>query len=298
VDTPRKNEVWMYTRSNSGFLDYFVSKDGGKTFDTTPRHSGLVAPASCFRIERDWNNPDTYYAIFIYDAGTLSQRHHNNPRCRAAIAVSYDGMKTWDYVTDLMEASDWPFIHTSDSILNIIDGAIYWRTSSAYDGHPGTNFGSVQMDKIKPLKRMPSLHDRYFVGFDPINDGATEYAILPQDGGMAWIYGRYGQTELVDGRCSIETAETLFGIDVRMVDDSAVVSLGDGKAVFTDGADLYTLNGEIMRGESAVLTNGYFDLQALCGIFGKEFQKSDGIYIIGENKGSVEQYQVMYESLN
>jgi hypothetical protein len=150
IDTPRENEVWFYGRSNSGFLDYWVSYDNGKTFDLTPHHSGLMQSETCFRIERDWNNPDTYYAIFIYDTETSNDRYIQQPRNRATLGVSYDGMETWEFVCDIMEANDYPKLHTSDAMLNIIDDQVYWRTSN-YAGYGGVNFGVQDIDKIKTL---------------------------------------------------------------------------------------------------------------------------------------------------
>ncbi len=292
IDTPRENEVWFVARSDSGFVDYWISKDGGKSFDLEVHHIGLIHPQSTCKINRDWDNPDTYYAIFLYDTATSDHRYIQMPRNRVSVAVSHDGMKTWEYVTDLMEASEWNYVHTSDSSCTLIDDHLYWRTSNM-KGYGGIIFGSLDLNMVKPLKRMPELHYRNFKGYDLLATTAQGICVLPKADGSAWIYGDYYDVKVENGRIDADTASKVFGVTVN----GTVLTLGDSKVTFTEGSNSYSVNGEAKTASNAAMQNGYFDLKTLCEIYGKVFRESETSYSVLENAPLVDNYQEMIDGL-
>ncbi len=290
VDTPRENEVWMYGRSDSGFLDYWISYDNGKTFDPTPHHSQLIQSETCFKIIRDWDNPMTYYAVFHYDTETSNDRGQQMPRNKTSLAVSYDGMENWEYITDVFEANMIPSLHTSDSNISLVDGHLYFRASD-YEGPSGDLFGSYDVSKIKTLKRHPQLHERYFVGFEPNTDYAINHCVIPKESGLAWIYGDYYNVTVQEGRVDLVNAERVFGVEAKATTRGAELKLGDATIVFTEGSNSYTLNGEAKTAEDVCLKDGLVDLKTCAKLFGKEFREAEGSYSILYQAPAVDQYQ-------
>jgi len=296
VDTPRENEVWFWGRSDSGFLDYWVSYDNGKTFDLTPHHSGLMQSETCFRIERDWNNPDTYYAVFIYDTETSNDRYIQMPRNRSTLGVSYDGMETWEFVCDIMEANDYPMLHTSDAMLNVIDDQVYWRTSN-YQGYGGVNFGVQDMDKVKALKRMPELHYRHYCGVDTMEHLAYEHCVLPKTDGEAFIYGDFYAAKVFDGRTDLDTVAKVFGVTIEKSGSAVTLKMGDSKVTFTEGATSYDVNGEARTAERAVYSGGMLDIKTLSEVYGKVFREAEGSYGVMDGATLVDKFQLMLDEL-
>ncbi len=296
VDTPRENEVWFWGRSDSGFLDYWVSYDNGKTFDLTPHHSGLMQSETCFRIERDWNNPNTYYAVFIYDTETSNDRYIQQPRNRATLGVSYDGMESWEFVCDIMEANDYPSLHTSDAMLNIIDDQVYWRTSN-YAGYGGPNFGVQDMNKVKTLKRMPEFHKRVYLGVETMKHLAYEHCFLPKADGEAFVYGDFYKVKVADGRTDLDTVAKVFGVEVEKTTNGVVLKLGDGKVTFTEGSTSYDVNGEAKTAKRAVYQGGMLDIKTLSEVYGKVFRETEGSYGVMDGAELVDKFQLMLDEL-
>ncbi len=63
----------------------------------------FVAPKCAFSVERDRYQPNHYYMFWTYNDRNDEPSVNNLPRTRLALAVSYDGTKTWKYVMDLDE---------------------------------------------------------------------------------------------------------------------------------------------------------------------------------------------------
>ncbi len=296
VDTPRENEVWFYGRSDSGFLDYWISYDNGKTFDLTPHHSGLMQPETCFKIMRDWENPDTYYAIFVYDTETSNDKYIQQPRNRSTLGVSYDGMETWEFVCDIMEANDVPAVHTSDSMLELIDNEIYWRTSN-YSGYGGIIFGTQELEKIKTLKRMPEFHYRTLTGTNVLEHLGYEHCVLPKQDGSAYLYNDYIDVKVSDGRIDADTAEKVFGVEITKSGSTAVLAMGNGKVTLTEGSTSIDVNGTAVTAERAALQGGMFDIKALCSVYGKVFRETDKSYSVLDGAEAIDTFQSMYDDL-
>ena len=297
VDTPRENEVWLYFRSNTGFVTYYKSFDNGKTFDLTPHLSGLPSVCSTYSIKRDWENPDTYYAVFVYDTVTSVQSRNGWPRNRYSMAVSHDGMESWEFVSDLIATNDVPYIYMSDmNMYHFGDGHLYWMVHSLQG--PGLKMMGVQdIDKMKSVKRMPEMHFRHLLGFDPVENAAQRQCVVSKTKGIAWIYGDYYTAQAADGRVDLETAEKIFGVTSTVSGSTVTFALGGGKAVFTEGSVSYTVNGTSKTASRAVVSNGYVDLKVLCEVFGKVFRETDSSYCVMNKAEVMDIYQEMIDEL-
>ncbi len=297
VDTPRENEVWLYFRSNTGFVTYYKSFDNGKTFDLTPHFSGLPSVCSTYSIERDWDNPDTYYAVFVYDTVTSVQSRNGWPRNRYSMAVSHDGMESWEFVSDLIATNDVPYIYMSDmNMYHFGDGQLYWTVHSLQG--PGLKMMGVQeIDKMKSVKRMPEMHFRHLLGFDPVENAAQRQCVVSKTKGIAWIYGDYYTAQVEDGRVDLGTAEKIFGITSTVSGSTVTLKLGGGSVVLTNGSTSYKVNGTNKTASRAVASSGYVDLEVLCEVFGKVFRETEGSYCIMNKVEVMDIYQELIDEL-
>ena len=93
----------MLCRTDRGFLYELNSYDRGVTWDTESCHASQMISTLCaWNVERD---PQTgwHYIIWTYE-NTDEKAKIQHPRQRLALAVSYDDMKTFNYLT---EVDDW-----------------------------------------------------------------------------------------------------------------------------------------------------------------------------------------------
>lgn len=296
VDTPRENEVWMYGRSDSGFLDYWISYDGGKTFDLTPHHSQLIQSETCFKIIRDWQYDEVYYAVFHYDTETSNERGQQMPRNKASLAVSYDGMETWEYITDILETNLIPGLHTSDSNIALVDNYLYYRMSD-YSGVAGDVIGSQNLDKIKTLKRHPQLHERYFMGFEAHADYAVNHCVIPKTGGEGYIYGDYYNMTVVDGKIDCESIKRVFGVTAEKISNGIQLKMGDAVVSFTENSNSYTVNGDVRSSDKVCCKGGLLDIELCAKLFGKAFRETESSYSVLYQQAAVEQYQQQIDGL-
>ncbi len=294
IDAPN-GELWFIARSNSGFHDYHISRDGGKTFDTEVHHLQLIAPECCFGVRRDWENPNTYYAIYIYDTQGRKHSSIQTPRCKTAISVSYDGMKTWEYLCDVMEGDEDPSLQTSDCMIKILDGTLYFRTTS-YEGG-STIIGSQDISKAKTLKRATQAHWRYFMGFDVKRDVAKDHCVLPKTDGDGWIYSDYYSVKVKDAMIDIDTAAKVFSVESKKTSNGVEFKMGDSVVKFTNNSAEYVINGETKTAETVILKNGYLDIKSLCEIYGKVFRESENSYSILDKAPAVDYYQAQIDKL-
>lgn len=294
IDTPRENEVWLYGRTQTGFVCYWVSKDNGKTFDATPHHSRIIQAATSHHIRRDWNEEQTYYSTMMYDAQTYNLQSAEYPRSRLALLVSYDGMESWEYITDLMENNAYAIGAGSDTNLNLIDDQLYWRTAG---GGGGFLFGVQDIDKIKTLKRYPSLHKRDYYGIYPLKHIADDHCVVPKTDGSAWIFGSIYDVKVTDGRLDVDSAELAFSVDAVKQSNNVIFVRGDGKVTFTEGQTTVDVNGKTITAERAVLVNGYLDIKTLCEVYGKVYRETENSFGIIDRAEAIDYYQTMFDSL-
>ncbi len=297
VDTPRKNEVWLYFRSDTGFITYYKSFDNGKTFDLTPHLSGLPSVCSAYSIMRDADRTDTYYAMFVFDTVTATQTRSGWPRNRYSMAVSHDGMETWEFVSDLIATNDVPYNWMSDlNLYYFRDGTLYWKMHSLQG--PGLRMMGVQdIEKIKSVKRLPEMHFRYLLGYDPVEHSAKKHCVVSKTKDIAWIYGDYYTAQAEAGRIDLKTVEKIFGVTATTSGTTITLTLGGGTVVFTDGSASYKVNGSSKTASRVVASDGYIDLKVLCQVFGKVFRETENSYCVMNQAEIVDIYQAMIDEL-
>ena len=296
VEPPNKDELWCCARSDMGYIVYFISRDNGASFEPEPHLLGLMAPETAYRIVRDEKDPNTYYAIHSYDATTIDVYYEQYPTNRVVLSVSHDGMKNWEFVTDLMEGNCLSSLVSEDACMWLIDGKLYWKCNNT-DGNGRMTFGAQDVSTIKSLKRFPQAHYRQYMGYDAVPTTAQRHCVVSKTNKTAWIYGDYYATDVKDGRMDIETTERVFGVVAEKSGNTITLKLGDGQVTFTEGKDTVQVNGETVTAERVAMVDGYLDIKILSEIFNKVFRETDDSYCILDRAESVEPYQSGFDKL-
>ena len=240
------DSIRVYGRTSNGFIYYSESFDGGDTWSKAVP-SPFIAPRCSYGIARDPQNTDTYYAFWTYDTNmVLKAQDGGSPRNRIALAVSYDGMKTWQYVMDVVEFTyDFTYEHYGktaipafeDHGMRVIDGVVYVD----YDGQ-GDNFTkifSIDTQKIKPLKRFTSIHEKTIKYTDGGGLLWERAAVLPKNGGKGSVYGTPVNVTVTDGvydKAVLALATDWTETEVSGLSVAAAAELGGKNVVETESA--------------------------------------------------------------
>ena len=241
-----EDRIRVYGRTSNGFICYSDSFDGGDTFGQAVL-SQFIAPRCSYGITNDPQNPETYYAFWSYDTNTvLKAQDGGRPRNRVALAVSNDGMKTWQYVMDVEEFTyNFTFQHDGQTALSawedhgmrIIDGVVYVD----YDGQ-GNNFTkifTIDTQKIKPLKRFTSVHEKTIKYTDGADLLWKRAAVLPKNSGKGSIYGASADVVVTDGvydKTILALAVDLTESEVSGLSVAEAAELAGKNVVETEGA--------------------------------------------------------------
>ncbi len=295
METP-DGEVRIYARSNTGFIVYYPSYDGGKTFETEWHYTGLPQCECAFSIHRDEYDPNTYYAGLQYSTEPTQQSRGGSPRTQYALFVSHDGMETWEFVSDLVSTGSVSELLMSDIAMKIYDNVMYYKINSL-NGPGMRQVGSQDLGKIKSLKRLPQYHFLYYLGYDVATNLADKHCVISKDKGTGWYYGTYSVSSVRDGRADIATIENIFGVTASKSGSSVTLNLGDGKVTFTEGSKEYDNNGVKGTAEREILKDGYLDLKTLSEIYGKVFREAENSYVILDNAEAIQPFQTSIDNM-
>ncbi len=260
-----------YTRSDRGFLYYSDSTDGGITWGEF-KPSQFIAPRCSYGIVRDSdivNNPRTYYAFWEYDTNTANKNENGGrPRNRAALAVSHDGMETWEYIMDIEELTNsWRSVSTEynaeltpdNHSIRVINGAVYMTTGK--DAVQYAPMYRVDLSKIKTLKRFTSAHER-LQEYITVSDISDRFSILPKESGYGSIYGTQTSITVTDGNYSADIISKVM---------KAMAGAG---GTFGVGSKLVTIEPDV---------NGNYDIKKCASSFGMYVTESQNAYVISDS---------------
>ncbi len=280
--------VWL--RCDRGFLYYLDSFDGGLNFELKPHASQLMTPSTAFSIERDSEDPETYYIIWTNDTATAALQYIQQPRNRESIAVSHDGTKTWEYIMDMDDRGIYPTTSYCNASMRVIDGIVYanhgYLDGGKFNMDADTTINqitySLDPSRFKTTKRFANAH--YIVpDFTTIYDEIPKQAVLPKSTGTALIYGssfpaRVDDSGMVEG----ELVAKAVGAIYEETENGVTLTLGDGVVSFTKGSNAYAINGEEFAADIICLSEdgGYLNPQVVAGIFGKEYSETESAHIL------------------
>ncbi len=281
VDMP-DGSLRYYTRSDRGFIGYFVSTDGGETWNPDEYFAEeLIGPMCCFSIQHDTRDLNTYYAYWDYDLTTVETVYIGRPRNRNALAVSYDGMKTWEYVADIEELSIDPTGGGLGGHMNngmrVLDGKVYM---SYLQNYGLAKFYVQDLKKAKPLKRFTSLHEREKICVS-VNEIVDQQCVIPKSSGEALIYGKFVYTDVNEsGFADAKVVAMAVGAEASFGSNTITLTFGETVVTFSDNSKNYKLGDETITGDDVACQGRYLNPEVVGRIFGKYVSESDTAYTL------------------
>jgi hypothetical protein len=155
--------VRIYARNDLGYLHYYESHDGGKTFDKTVHDTPFFSALNCFQIENDPYNPGTMYACWSYD-NVNTTKTEQMPRTRWALARSYDDGETCEYLGTYYEFLPKDGHNSSNLCMAITKDKLImncWsRISYKPNGNAAFDSGAlvIDKDKLQPTAYFEQVH--------------------------------------------------------------------------------------------------------------------------------------------
>lgn len=273
----------LYTRTDEGFLYYSVSTDNGETWTAEMWPSEFISVLSAFNIEYE---PSTGYYYMAWEYNNKNDnRTFQYPRTRTGLAVSYDGMETWEYIGDIHEAAAKPniFNHMNIGIKPTKD-AIYVTTvyyPLQEDGSAPTRNYMVRVDKdtLKTTERFTKVHALSIAAPTDTEQNIIDTMLLI-DADYANVYsgGRmYSVPTPTKGYIPVTIAANYVGAYSTAAQNTATVTFGQVEAVFTAGSAEVTVNGETKTISAAPIMNPdglYVPVTVLSELYDKELTTS------------------------
>ncbi len=297
VDMPEEGHYRIFFRTDRSFVYYADSYDGMKTFDqmkTMP--SPFKAPVCTFKVRRDVYEDQTYYALWTYDTENSWDNRYGCPRNRVALAVSRDGMKTWEFAQSVFDIGDYPIGLVRNYTLEIIEDTIYISMNGqSQDGFIMT----IDKNKLKTVKRFEEVHERTFLG-TVSDEESYALSVIPNTTGQAWILGNYESVEVADGKfVKAESLAKAAASTIEISGNIVTMKLGDGYVKFTEGSTSYDVNGVVTDFGSVCMKNGFIDINAWAKAFGKTMteNKAGNGWVVWCNEVYTDYYRQQLEGL-
>ncbi len=272
VDMPTEGHYRIFFRTDRNYIYFAESFDDCKTFETRRIPSPFKATCCTFKIRRDTFEDQTYYALWTYDVEASWQRSRNEPRNRVALAVSYDGMETWEFVQTIFDTSDYPNGLVRNYSLEIMENEIY----ISMNGNKNDCFlQAIDKSKIKTTKRFEEAHPRGWWSGTLADDLAYTLSVIPNKDGQAYILGNYEEVKSQNGMVKAETLAKAFNSVMTKNGNTVTFKIGDGYVKFTDGSSSYDVNGTSTDFGSTCMKDGYIDINACAKAFGKPITENE-----------------------
>ena len=282
----------LYHRTDEGFLYYSISTDNGATWTAEMWKSEFISVLSAFNIERD---PDTgyYYMAWAYN-NKNDQTTIQRPRTRVGLAVSYDGMESWEYIGDIQEtAATTASVGHMNIGLKVTKNAIYVNTvyqPITKDGSGINKNYNVRIDKatLKTTERFTKVHA--LVTAEPsLADQNTLNTMLLVDAAYTNAYTGGKMFELATptaGYISTNVAAAFIGAKATAADNTVTLKIAGIETVFTAGSTTVTVNGEAKTISAAPVMNPdgmYIPIDTLTTLFNRELTTASNGSIISIN---------------
>lgn len=268
-------ELYVFGRTNLGYIGYIKSEDRGKTFDlNNVYHTPFLSTEMCYSVEVDPYNPEHVYAVFGYDNDNVNGKGQY-PRTRWTFARSTDSMKTWQILGTVHENTG-----TIGAMMNtnihITENQILCNAFSYDDGFGGSWYGrtiTMQKDAMIGSNRFEQLHLRW-----PEQAENTRTVYDFQYLKSLVLHPESGAALLNNKRVEDATYENGVAADIAAAYVSGTVALAED-----GGLVINSLGGEITFGADKVFKhNGklYVDMNAFAEAFGYNVAEKLGTKVI------------------
>ncbi len=241
--------VYLFGRTNLGYLAYLKSPDGGETFDvdtvyTTP----FLSPEMCYSIEVDLYNPQHVYVVCGYDNDMLSGKGQY-PRSRWMVARSTDSMKTWQVLGTVFEnnAVLGAMMNTS---IHITENAV---VASAFSLD---NFGTPWLGRTVAIPKDMQVGSNRFeqVQFKYPSAAENTRVVFPNEMKKTLVTHPESCTALLrnkrvedasyDNYVSVDVAAAFVSASVSINQDGGIVFQTPGNEVIFQGNEVSEHNGK------------------------------------------------------
>ncbi len=275
--------IRVYFRCDRGFLYYVDSYDGGVNFGNEPIVTQFITPSTAFAVERDDINPNRYYMYWSYDVTTAALSYHQNPRNRVALAVSYDGCESWEYIMETDDQGINPSTTHCNSSMRVFDGILYVNFGYLTDG--GYKFADdlvlKQMILVVDPSKMTTVQrfaDAHYVkpDFTTVYDESPKQVVIPKETGTAMIYDNMVPVRVKDGMVETSVVARAMAAEYAETATGATFTIADGVVEFVKGSTEYRINGNAyIAAEVYMSADGdYIDPEFCSGIFGKVYKET------------------------
>ncbi len=239
----------LYVRTDNGFLYYSVSTDNGATWSAEMWPSEFISVLSAFNIERDPHTGD-YYMAWEYN----NKNDHTTfqyPRTRTGLAVSHDGMQTWEYIGDMHEVSaDYKkFCHMNIGI-KPTKNAVYVTTvhyELQPDGSEANTTYMVRVDKdtMKSTERFSKVHILNPLAPDKSTQDVLDTIFIANaDNSLFYTGGKlYAPEQTAENFIPAEVVASFIGAHCTSDANTATLKFAAHEAVFTAGSKTAKVNG-------------------------------------------------------
>ncbi len=279
--------VRLYMRTDFGFLYMIDSFDGGVSFDkSTLKASQFHSATTMFSVDRDEDEDNVYYMLWEYDITTADPRIQT-PRNRTALAVSYDGCETWEYIMEMDDRGPVSEVSHNNNTLRVAHGVVYATLSHASwqmdaERMLGKVTHAVNPANMKTLKRFTNAHyvDPKYTSFYEIS---ALHSTLPKTTGAAMIGGILYPTRVDEsGFVEYSIAAKAVGAVGNSTENGVRVSVGDGYVDFTKGSASYSINGVAKTADAVCLSEDgeYVNVKVLADIFGRTYAENETTHML------------------
>jgi len=281
----------LYVRTDNGFLYYSVSTDNGATWSAMMYPSEFISVLSAFNIERD------PYTGYYYMAWEYNNKNDNPtfqyPRTRTGLAVSYDGMETWEYVGDMHEigAGNAKVAYHMNIGIKPTKNAVYVTTVSqelSADGiESGVNYMvRVDKDTMKTTERFSKVHIlNPLTPTNSVQNAIDSMFIANSDCSLFYTNGRVYESEApTAGYIPVSAAAAFVGASCTSDASTATLKLASHEVVFTAGTKTVKVNGkDVVLTNAPIASNGtlLIPMEALETVYSRTLTKmANGAYLL------------------
>lgn len=284
--------VRAYFRNNMGFVHYMNSYDYGKTWDMEHIYqTPFLSALNCYNIELDPYDMKTLYAAWGYDNANL-HGIDQWPRTRWALARSYDGGETWEYLGTVHENNGSGLVMMNLNV-GVTKDYIFMDAFSSNDmSTDSQSWGRTVVIDKKKLKGTKDFEQLHMASNEQIE--ITSLLTKKERQTSMLVSDKDGCVVLNDYR--IENAAIKDGVEVNCAAafiGAAAEENADGSVTLRCGASAIVL-GDILEKDG----RKYIKTETFAKRFGLTLSRRGDTQIIGQSDWNDAQKQCMNTAIS
>ncbi len=268
-------DLYLFGRTNLGYLGYIRSYDRGKTFDTENVYvTPLLSVEVCYSVEVDPYNPEHVYAVFGYDNDNVVGKGQY-PRTRWTFARSTDSMKTWQIIGTVHE-NQGTIGAMMNTNIHITENQVICNAFSYDDGFGGSQYGrtiALQKDAQVGSNRFEQLHlrqDNHAENTRTVYDFQfLKTLVLHPESGSALLNNKRVEEAAYENGVAADVAAAYVSGTIASSEDGGLVINSLGNEIVFSPEQVSTFNGKL-----------YIDINAFAEAFGFYVSEKLGTIVV------------------